>query len=698
VSHLIEEARNLRVCADRLRDLGQRLPATTDEVVSTLETTIEAGDSDAFTALLLAALAAGHEIDASILRQGLALTRDALSLTIIVGHLAGDPANVILEIVHGERLAAEEAAHALLLAILWCRQRRIEPPGGIVSEARVLGRRVRFSGVLLMLACIAQEVDDEGLWEILGGALIDALAEDARAVRSRFASIMADPVLDGVPQEPPPLVHSGFTVRRAVARVGRNDPCPCGSGKKYKKCCYAEDQKRLSNPSDVAGVTLDELRQRPEQHLTRDRLLSMERLELTRLNPAEIEADLVPVLINELLGFREIRAAYEVFAVIGWSSNLAGHHLDAVESAAMDGDAELVRDLMALRPTSTEFLANLSIGVRLVLAGDKPGPMLQTVEEEAQRALRNSRDEPVDLAYGLLSHGCPGLGILVARGVIPLAGLLDAEVLLETVLETRDRLDLPPSDPIEEVLDTLTTRHEEWADTARLRRGLVAKQHELDEQDTEAARLRARLVQLQHEIEERRSAAVAVEPAVPTNDVEPAQDVDPEIDPEVVELRRRLASVKADLKQRHTERNELRRAVEGMSSEIEELRSKGAEPAMTDDLGFDQELDLLLPAEGMQSHPVRLAEFGAGFRSDLESSPKRVARSALRLVGGLCAGDPQAFSDACRIKLDRTLWRVRVGRKHRMLFRLDAGVVQALSLVPRADLERAIASLLRSAG
>jgi hypothetical protein len=23
-------------------------------------------------------------------------------------------------------------------------------------------------------------------------------------------------------------------------RVGRNDPCPCGSGKKYKKCCLAD--------------------------------------------------------------------------------------------------------------------------------------------------------------------------------------------------------------------------------------------------------------------------------------------------------------------------------------------------------------------------------------------------------------------------------------------------------------------------
>jgi preprotein translocase subunit SecA len=23
-------------------------------------------------------------------------------------------------------------------------------------------------------------------------------------------------------------------------KVGRNDPCPCGSGKKYKKCCGKE--------------------------------------------------------------------------------------------------------------------------------------------------------------------------------------------------------------------------------------------------------------------------------------------------------------------------------------------------------------------------------------------------------------------------------------------------------------------------
>lgn len=37
--------------------------------------------------------------------------------------------------------------------------------------------------------------------------------------------------------EPPPL-----TIVRKTERIGRNDPCPCGSGKKFKKCCYAKNQ------------------------------------------------------------------------------------------------------------------------------------------------------------------------------------------------------------------------------------------------------------------------------------------------------------------------------------------------------------------------------------------------------------------------------------------------------------------------
>jgi SEC-C motif-containing protein len=35
-------------------------------------------------------------------------------------------------------------------------------------------------------------------------------------------------------------IESGAPYRRSEPKVGRNDPCPCGSGKKYKKCCYGK--------------------------------------------------------------------------------------------------------------------------------------------------------------------------------------------------------------------------------------------------------------------------------------------------------------------------------------------------------------------------------------------------------------------------------------------------------------------------
>ena len=44
--------------------------------------------------------------------------------------------------------------------------------------------------------------------------------------------------------------------------AGRNDPCPCGSGKKYKKCCLGTDRvasatqaMAITGPRSAAGST-----------------------------------------------------------------------------------------------------------------------------------------------------------------------------------------------------------------------------------------------------------------------------------------------------------------------------------------------------------------------------------------------------------------------------------------------------------
>ena len=49
-----------------------------------------------------------------------------------------------------------------------------------------------------------------------------------------------DPPID---PDPPALeiVHnSAQTIRRAGQKIGRNDQCPCGSGRKFKHCCLAK--------------------------------------------------------------------------------------------------------------------------------------------------------------------------------------------------------------------------------------------------------------------------------------------------------------------------------------------------------------------------------------------------------------------------------------------------------------------------
>ena len=54
-------------------------------------------------------------------------------------------------------------------------------------------------------------------------------------------------------------------------KVGRNDPCPCGSGKKYKHCCYAKDSIKHEAPEpeevaseDVVDGDVDETKEATE--------------------------------------------------------------------------------------------------------------------------------------------------------------------------------------------------------------------------------------------------------------------------------------------------------------------------------------------------------------------------------------------------------------------------------------------------
>ena len=65
--------------------------------------------------------------------------------------------------------------------------------------------------------------------------------KDMKAVQA-WIEKNKDAVAGGKFEELPPSGPKIETFVKTGPDVGRNDPCPCGSGKKYKKCCEAKSQ------------------------------------------------------------------------------------------------------------------------------------------------------------------------------------------------------------------------------------------------------------------------------------------------------------------------------------------------------------------------------------------------------------------------------------------------------------------------
>ena len=72
--------------------------------------------------------------------------------------------------------------------------------------------------------------DDEGVVEFIAKYMSGDVMQSHHE-RASFSKIDGEWFFeDGVSVAPK-------TEKRETPKVGRNDPCPCGSGKKYKKCC-----------------------------------------------------------------------------------------------------------------------------------------------------------------------------------------------------------------------------------------------------------------------------------------------------------------------------------------------------------------------------------------------------------------------------------------------------------------------------
>ncbi|MEA3404232.1 MAG: SEC-C metal-binding domain-containing protein [Pseudomonadota bacterium] len=92
--------------------------------------------------------------------------------------------------------------------------------------------------VMLETIKVLSLVQIEGAQDVADFESQDDRPTQLEATHPASASI-ADAIKGGAAQASPTQEGSSdeSTFRREAPKVGRNDPCPCGSGKKYKQCC-----------------------------------------------------------------------------------------------------------------------------------------------------------------------------------------------------------------------------------------------------------------------------------------------------------------------------------------------------------------------------------------------------------------------------------------------------------------------------
>jgi SEC-C motif-containing protein len=104
------------------------------------------------------------------------------------------------------------------------------------DEARRSGilawaERAAFVGLEVLETVAGQPEDETGVVEFIAHTQ-EGGREQHHRERSRFVRQGGRWYFIDGDASSPALAPTG-----GLARVGRNEPCPCGSGKKYKKCC-----------------------------------------------------------------------------------------------------------------------------------------------------------------------------------------------------------------------------------------------------------------------------------------------------------------------------------------------------------------------------------------------------------------------------------------------------------------------------
>jgi HAMP domain-containing protein len=546
------------------------------------------------------------------------------------------------------------------------------------------------AGVLLGLAI--ERSGDAHVKEV-GAELVDLVARsDAEKIERVMIDAWEKPVLELLPETEPPRIVAGYTVRKAAERPGRNDPCHCGSGKKYKKCCAAKDEaseRTAESPLvDAARVTANDVEGMRIQDVL---ALPFERLQ----RPALVAA------IGLLRAYHRWEDAERALDVL--AAQAPGNDVEDLRAGLMEEALRMrALDVVERQVARLADPKALPARVRAALVCAQPtAETLVVLDEHARRGLHGDADALADVAYSLLDHA-PALGILVARGALDPERTADSDSLLVEIEYARDRLELPPGDPYGPLFDEWVMRHKARAEEigaaaaelARLRQELERAEEERDARRAQVVALECELREVRERYERlsQRDAAVSGpaggDPQSQTA-LRAAEERARRLALKVDELKAELADKlkeRADLLKERADLLKERADLRNRIGELEEQLREACSSTESGETALDPESGERGSETDDDTMPVRVPIFVRKACEALQEMPGKVQRAAVVLVGRLGAGERAAWRDVKRMQGMEGVWTARVGIHHRLIFRVSGDELTVLDIVTREAL------------
>ena len=168
-------------------------------------------------------------------------------------------------------------------------------------------------------------------------------------------------------------------------RLGRNEPCHCGSGKKYKHCCYDKDQERLRNSSRNCGMTRLELNADQERHLTLQQLEKKSAAELVRMDPSAIPRHLLTDYFVRM-ALVDLDQAARNLEKLGYQDDLEDPWFFIMFTAVRFLRKDIGDRMFEMRRPLGLKEEDLRLSQRLLLARDEPAKWLKLIQEASVRS------------------------------------------------------------------------------------------------------------------------------------------------------------------------------------------------------------------------------------------------------------------------------------------------------------------------